>query len=112
MSAGKLDLKMEQGVTFLKTLVLKDALGAYININLCIFRGQIRESFASSTFVPFAFTIVNGAAGAVTMALTDAQTSTLKAGPKYVYDVEMVDASGSVTRIMQGTIKISPEVTR
>jgi hypothetical protein len=39
------------------------------------------------------------------------QTAAITAGP-YVYDLEMVSPASVVTRLIEGTIIVDPEVTR
>jgi hypothetical protein len=49
----------------------------------------------------------------ITVSLTATQTTALTAPSNGVYDVEYVSSSGTVvTRILEGTYTITPEVTR
>ena len=66
--------------------------------------------------IPVTFSTVS--IGVFTLALTAAQTSSIPAPGKmynnlsvYVYDIELVDPSGLVRRVFNGTVSISPEVT-
>jgi len=45
------------------------------------------------------------------MAMSAANTANLTPG-RYVYDVEIEDASGDVTRIFEGIVTVLPNVTR
>lgn len=60
--------------------------------------------------VTFTAQITDAANGVVNFALTDTQTASMKAG-KWVYDLEMSDAGGTVSRIMWGELYVSPEAT-
>ena len=55
--------------------------------------------------------IIDGASGTVTLTLADEDTAAVPFGT-YRYDVELESAAGDVTRLVQGTFTISPEVTR
>ena len=50
--------------------------------------------------------------GVVALTLTAAQTATLDAPERYVYDVEITKTStGAVTRVIEGIITVRPNVT-
>jgi hypothetical protein len=48
--------------------------------------------------------------GNVTMSLTATQTAALEAPARYVYDLDITDSSGTVTRIIEGLITTRPNV--
>ena len=45
------------------------------------------------------------------MQMTASTTAAIEEGV-YVYDVEITNSAGTVTRIMEGSITVNPEVTR
>lgn len=53
---------------------------------------------------------LGGAAGTVTVSFSSTDSTSLTL-PTYVYDIELTDGSSLVTRLVQGTITVSPEVT-
>jgi hypothetical protein len=111
MAAGKLNILIEQGATFSKTLTLKDEHGAPINLTGKTFASKIRrrptDTQAAATFT---MTVINAALGKVSWSLTATQTSAVIAEPHY-YDIEMTDGA-TVTRLMEGTAFVNFEVTR
>ena len=48
--------------------------------------------------------------GVVTLSLTPAQTTALSDG-RYVYDLEITSSTGEVTRVIEGIITVTPQVT-
>lgn len=111
MAAGKLNIFVEQGATWTRTLELKDSESNPINITGKTFRGQIRKSAADPNILAaFTFSITSGSGGVVQATLS-ATTTTAIPGQNCVYDMEMVDGS-TVTRILEGVAFISPNVTR
>ena len=44
------------------------------------------------------------------MSLTATQTAALEAPARYVYDLDITDASGTVTRIIEGLMTVRPNV--
>jgi hypothetical protein len=43
--------------------------------------------------------------------MTNSTTAAIEEG-MYVYDLEITSGSGTVTRVLQGNITVTPEVTR
>jgi hypothetical protein len=52
------------------------------------------------------------AAGTITLSATATVTAALTAPFSGVYDLELVSGGGVVTRLLEGSATISPEVTR
>ena len=69
----------------------------------------MRKSYTSST--AYAFTVGLNSNGQVTLGMTSNTTSTIAAG-RYVYDVEITSPSGVVTRVVEGLVTVTPNVTR
>ena len=54
---------------------------------------------------------LGGSAGTIVIKLTDTQTTAITPGPG-VWDLELIDGSGIVTRFIEGTCTFTPSVTR
>ena len=54
---------------------------------------------------------LGGALGTISLDQTATQTALLPTGT-FVYDLELISGVGAVTRLVQGELNISPEVTR
>jgi hypothetical protein len=116
MTAAQNDITIEQGATFRLNLVWKDANDVPVDLGGYTARMQVRASF-SDTVIQLNLTTENGAIVlggalgtiAVTAAATVTDDITIRAG---VYDLELQASDGTVTRLVQGKVKISPEVTR
>jgi uncharacterized protein YbcV (DUF1398 family) len=106
------ELTINQGATFESDLDLVDDDGSAINVANYVFSGQIRKSYYSlNPTANLTLNIVNAASGNVNIYLSAATTSNIKAG-RYVYDVKMTDATNTVTRIVEGVITVTPQVTK
>lgn len=115
MPAATLDLEIEQGANFLKTITWKDSGGTPINLTGFTARMQIRKSVSAAATLADLTTsnggiTLGGVAGTITLALTAAQTGAMTSGG--VYDLEIVNGAGFVSRILQGAVLFSKEVTR
>ena len=121
MAAGIYNFTIEQGTTVVKQFTYKDASANVVDLDGYDVRMQIRDTVASSTVVD-TFTTSSGlsilatadstASGTIQLRI-EAASSSLYTFATAVYDIE-IEATGSatVTRLLQGSIKLSPEVTR
>lgn len=109
--SGKLDLTIEQGATFEKTITIKDASNNAVNISSDTFAGQIRKRHQSGTKeADMAFNITDGANGIVVATISATTTATMDSGD-FVYDIEWTSGS-TVTRLLEGVATVTPEVTK
>lgn len=116
MSAATYDFEIEQGASLIKPIVWKDANGLAVNLTGYTAKMQIRKSVSSPDVLLELSTsngridIVSGT-GTITL-LINAATSAAITWSSGVYDLELTSSGGLVTRLMQGTITVSKEVTR
>ena len=109
------DFCIPAGATFSKVIRYK-ADGANVNLSGYTARMQIRPTAASAT-TTLALTTENsrialgGTAGTITLSISATDTAAITAG-RYVYDLELVSAGGIVTRLLQGIVTVSANVTR
>lgn len=113
--AAYVELFMDQGATFNNVINLTDDVtNAALNITGYIVRSQMRRSYYSqNASANLTCTITDAADGEITLSLTAGQTANIKAG-RYLFDVETVDTlqSNTVSRVLEGIITVTPEVTR
>jgi len=121
MSAAQHDLVIEQGATWSQAVIWKTGSPATaVNLTGYSARAQLRSSISAST-AALSLTTENGRialttgsglnAGTITLSITATDTAALAAG-RYVYDLELVSGGGQVTRLMEGVVTVSAEVTR
>ena len=108
--ATKANLFIDQGATYETVLPLTDEDGNILDLTDSTAASQIRKSYSSSLTAEFD-TSINVSAGEITLSLTANQTGNIVAG-RYVYDVELADASNNITRIVEGIVTVNPQVTR
>jgi hypothetical protein len=107
-----LELTLDQGTTFQTSISLTNDDQTAINITNYGFAAQIRKSYYSTNPVAnLTVTIANAATGNVTLSMTSANTANVKAG-RYLYDLIMTDTGGVKTRVIEGIITVTPQVTR
>ena len=106
--ANKANLIVDQGSTFSTTIYLNDSNGEPLITTGYSARSEIRKHYTSSNSVTVNTAISNGQ---LVLSLTNIQTANIEAG-RYVYDVELIDASNNVTRVVEGIVTVTPEVTK
>lgn len=113
--AGKLNIVIEQGATFNPVFTYRDDQAALINLTGYTARMQIKLKRTSPSTIEDMTTVngkitLGGAAGTITLLLTDTETAAYTF-TSAVYDLELIDASAVVTRLLQGSVVLSTEVT-
>lgn len=110
--ASKQNLYVDQGTTFTKTFVVNVSSSNTTPANLSgyIGRAQFRKEFTSANSINFSVQITPNV-GQVTLTLNANVSSNIEFG-RYVYDVEIESNTGIITRIVEGFLVITPEVTR
>ena len=128
MAAGKYNFTIEQGTTVNLELAYKDVSGSAIDLSGYGGRMQIRPDFADNTTTSYIYLSSSLAAdgtglnfsgsaglnppasGTIGIYISAASSSALNFDSA-LYDIE-IQSGSIVTRLLQGTIKLSREVTR
>ena len=111
MAAGKYNFTLEQGATFSREITVQDS-GSAMNLTGYTPRMQMRSTHDSSTIaLTITASISNATQGKISLSATDTLTSAVEEGI-YVYDLEIESSGGIVTRLMEGNVTVTPEVTR
>lgn len=108
--AIKANLVVDQGTTFSATIDLTDPAGEIFNLANYTVAAQMRKNYASSTATSFVATHTGGS-GEIQLSLTSTTTSALEPG-RYLYDVEITSQGGTVTRVVEGIVTVTPGITR
>lgn len=125
MSAGKYDLYIEQGATFVRSCTYKDQNGDPVDLTGRTLAAQIRRSYSDSTItqtitITVADQTIPANLGKFTMTIPATSTAAIPVNPaidfenyltNYTWDLE-ISSAGVVDRLLQGTVYVSPEVTR
>lgn len=124
MTPGKLTLNVYQGSDFYLKLTIMDESKNKIDLTGMSFRGEIRKFISSpDVLANFSFNVLDQttnkgevemimAASVTTDIPTSNQLQPNRQMDKYCYDVEQIDVGLKVTRILEGLVNVSPEVTR
>lgn len=116
MSAERYNLKIEQGATFRFDITYRDSAGVPINLTNHIVRMQVRPIVSSPTILVNASTtngkiVVTPLDGRIVVTLSATETAALNFSNAR-YDLEIEAPNSVVTRLVEGSVVLSPEVTR
>ncbi|MFT4041218.1 MAG: hypothetical protein QM692_23755 [Thermomicrobiales bacterium] len=120
MPAHTVHLHIEQGATFDRTWTWKTgtppATPTVVDLTGCVARAQMRATLESDDILLALTTengriVLGGTAGTIQIVI-DADTTAAIDWTDAVYDLEIVFADGTVVRRMQGSVCVSPGVTR
>src|ERR1700676_788738 len=122
MSAGTYNLCIDQGATYSRVFTWSagtccgvgtaGAAPAPVDLTGYTVLMQIRPYALSTTLYYDASTVITlgGTAGTITLTIPEATTETF-AWWSGVYDMILTSAGGIATRLLQGTVTVSPGVT-
>ena len=108
--ATKANLVIDQGATYSTSITITDNQGDPVDLTLYSGAAQIRKHYTSSSYTAFTVSL-GGTSGSITLSLSANATANLTAG-RYLYDVELTDNSGDVSRIFEGIVTVNPNITR
>ena len=111
--AATANLRIDQGASFSSDVTVKDSNGDVFDLTGYTAAAKMALGYASTrTRVAMTTTIGSPTTGVITLSLTATQTADLEAPARYVYDVEITRTSdNNVTRVIEGIISVSPNVT-
>ena len=117
MAAGYHHFIIEQGATFRQILTLKDSSGTLINLTgypsaeMDLRKNQDDSSEVITLTTGNSRITLGGSAGTINLEISATDTAALSVGDG-VYDLELVDSSNKIQRIMEGTYSIRGNVSR
>ena len=120
MIAGKYNIYCEQGATFSRILTIRvpdevdPSITTAYDLSGHTARMQVKRTIDSDAMVQLT-TANNGLTidddtGSITIFMSNAVTASLETSG--VYDLEIIDSNGYVSRVVQGTFTLNREVTK
>jgi len=108
--AIKANIVIDQGTTFATTIDVTDEDSNIVNLTGFTGAAQLRKHYTSTAQTAFTVSITANT-GVVSLSLSANVTNNVAAG-RYVYDCELTDAAGTVSRLIEGIVTVTPGVTR
>lgn len=107
--ALKGNITIDQGTDFSTSIDITDDNGDPIDVSAYTGAAQMRKHYTSSN--SYSFTVTTSSSGQVVLSMNAATTANIAAG-RYVYDCELTSNSNTVSRIIEGIVTVTPQVTR
>ena len=108
--AIKANIVIDQGTTFQTSINVTDENDNVVDLTGYSASAQMRKHYTSSNSFAFS-TSISPTLGIVTLSMTANTTNTITPG-RYMYDCELTDINGAVTRLVEGIVTVTPGVTR
>ena len=108
--ALKANITIDQGTSFATTIDVTDEEGNLIDLTGFTGAAQMRKHYTSVTSTSFTVSI-SASLGAVSLIMAANVTNAIAPG-RYVYDCELTDTAGTVSRLVEGIVTVTPGVTR
>lgn len=108
--AIKAHIQIDQGANYSTSIDVTDDAGDPVDLTGYTGAAQMRKHYTSTNAHAFTVAIAN-ASGVVTLSMNATVTANITAG-RYVYDCELTDGSGTVSRLVEGIVTVTPQVTR
>lgn len=114
--AGRYDTICDQGATYERVIILRDAGASLLNLTNYTAQMQVRPTASSATVLKNLTTsnggiALGGAAGTVTLTIPAADTALLTPGT-YVYDLNLTAPDGKINKPLYGNFTVRAGVTR
>ena len=103
-------LDLDQGSDFSIVMELENDNSTPMNLSGFSVYSQFRKSYGSTVAHSFNAVVLNASQGTIKLSLSGIASSSIKPG-RYLYDVE-VTSDGVVSRIAEGIVTVTPQVTR
>jgi hypothetical protein len=105
------NLFVDAGTDYSTIITVAATNGQPLNLTGYSVASQMRKSYSSSTVYNFTSSLYDAANGKVRLQLSNTQSSAIPAG-RWLYDVEITSPSGTKTRVVEGIVTVTPEITR
>ena len=108
--AIRANLVIDQGADFETNINVTDDNDQIVDLTGYTGSAQMRKHYTSATSYSFVVSIIP-LQGTVTLSMT-ANTSANIVSGRYVYDCELTSNNGIISRLLEGIVTITPNVTR
>lgn len=106
--AIKAHITVDQGANYSTSIDVTDDAGDPVDLTGYTGAAQMRKHYTSTNAHSFTVTI---GGSAVTLSMNATTTGNITPG-RYVYDCELDDGAGTVSRLVEGIVTVTPQVTR
>lgn len=105
------NLFVDAGSNYSNIITVSASNGQPLNLTGYSVASQMRKSYGSTTSYNFTSSIYDATTGKIRLQLTPIQSEAIPAG-RWLYDVEITSPTGSKTRVIEGIVTVTPQITQ
>lgn len=106
------NLFVDQGSDYSNIITVASSTGSALDLTSYTVKSQLRKSYGSSTAYAFTASVYDAVNGKIRLQLTAADSSAIPEG-RYLYDIEITNTvTGGKTRVLEGIVTVTPEITK
>ena len=105
------NLFIDQGSDYSNIITVESANGVGLNLTNFTVKSQMRKSYTSSISYDFSADIYSAPDGQIILQLSAADSEEIPPG-RYLYDVEITSNLNIKTRVVEGIVTITPQITQ
>lgn len=105
------NLFVDAGANYSNIISVAASNGQALDLTGYSVASQIRKSYQSSIAYNFTCSVYDATAGKIRLQLSNTQSSAIPAG-RWLYDVEITSPSGTKTRVVEGIVTVTPQITQ
>jgi hypothetical protein len=105
------NLFIDQGSDYVNVVTVESATGAPLDLTNYTVKSQMRKSYTSSLAYNFTASIPNPLTGEILISLPSADSEDIPPG-RYLYDVEITSSLNIKTRVVEGIVTMTPQITQ
>ena len=105
------NLYVDAGADYSNIITVTASNGQALDLTNYTVKSQMRKSYQSSTAYAFTPSVYDALNGKIRLQLTAAQSEAIPAG-RWLYDVEITSQSGRKTRVVEGIVTVTPQITQ
>ena len=105
------NLFVDAGSDYSTIVTVTSATGAPLILTGYTVKSQMRKSYSSSVSYNFNASVYDASLGKIKLNLTATQSESIPAG-RWLYDVEITSSTGIKTRVVEGVVIVTPQITQ
>lgn len=105
------NLFVDAGSNYSNIISVTATNGLALDLTGYTVKSQMRKSYSSSVAYNFNPSVYDALNGKVRLQLTAAQSEAIPPG-RWLYDVEITSPSGTKTRVVEGIVTVTPQITQ
>jgi hypothetical protein len=105
------NLFVDAGTTYSNIITVAATTGQPLDLTNYTVKSQMRKSYSSSTAYNFTTSVYDPTAGKVRLQLDPTQSEAIPPG-RWLYDVEITSPTGAKTRVVEGIVTVTPQITQ